>query len=58
MDSENNESNENNEASDNKKQVILTFTNCVDKLITLTPREGKLYTDVPENDTEGNPQIV
>ena len=44
--------------SETKKQVILTFTNCVDKLITLTPREGKLYTDVPENDTEGNPQII
>lgn len=46
------------EPSETKKQVILTFTNCVDKLITLTPREGKLYTDVPENDTDGNPQIV
>ena len=40
------------------RQVILTFTNCVDKVITLTPREGKLYTDVPQNDTDGNPQIV
>lgn len=44
--------------SETKKQVILTFTNCVDKVITLTPREGKLYTDVPEKDTEDNPQIV
>lgn len=57
--SENNiEPSEPSEPSETKKQVILTFTNCVDKVITLTPREGKLYTDVPENDTEGNPQIV
>lgn len=55
---ENNESNENNEASDNKKQVILTFTNCVDKAITLIPEEGKLYTDIPERDTENNLLIV
>ena len=52
------EPSEPSETSETKKQVILTFTNCVDKLITLTPREGKLYTDVPENDTDGNPQIV
>ena len=49
---------EGNEPSETKKQVILTFTNCVDKVITLTPIEGKLYTDVPQNDTEDNPQIV
>lgn len=55
---ENNESNKNNEASDNKKQVILTFTNCVDKAITLIPEEGKLYTDIPERDTENNLLIV
>ena len=55
---ENNESNENNEASGNKKQVILTFTNCVDKAITLIPEEGKLYTDIPERDTENNLLIV
>lgn len=55
---ENNESNENNEASDNKKQVILTFTNCVDKAITLIPEEGKLYTDIPERDDENNLLIV
>ena len=55
---ENNESNENNEASDNKKQVILTFTNCVDKAITLIPEEGKLYTDIPKRDTENNLLIV
>ena len=55
---ENNESSENNEASDNKKQVILTFTNCVDKAITLIPEEGKLYTDIPERDTENNLLIV
>ena len=55
---ENNESNENKEASDNKKQVILTFTNCVDKAITLIPEEGKLYTDIPERDTEDNLLIV
>ena len=55
---ENNESNENNEASDNKKQVILTFTNCVDKVITLIPEEGKLYTDIPERDDENNLLIV
>lgn len=55
---ENNESNENNEASNNKKQVILTFTNCVDKAITLIPEEGKLYTDIPERDTEDNLLIV
>lgn len=52
------EPSEPSEPSEIKKQVILTFTNCVDKVITLTPREGKLYTDVPENDTDGNPQIV
>lgn len=55
---ENNESNENNVASDNKKQVILTFTNCVDKAITLIPEEGKLYTDIPERDTDNNLLIV
>lgn len=55
---ESNENNENNEASDNKKQVILTFTNCVDKAITLIPEEGKLYTDIPERDTENNLLIV
>lgn len=55
---ENNESSENNEASDNKKQVILTFTNCVDKAITLIPEEGKLYTDIPERDTDNNLLIV
>lgn len=55
---ENSESNENNEASGNKKQVILTFTNCVDKAITLIPEEGKLYTDIPERDTENNLLIV
>lgn len=55
---ENNESNENNESSDNKKQVILTFTNCVDKAITLIPEEGKLYTDIPERDTDNNLLIV
>lgn len=49
---------EGNEISETKKQVILTFTNCVDKVITLTPIEGKLYTDVPQKDTEDNPQIV
>lgn len=48
----------NAEPSETKKQVILTFTNCVDKVITLSPREGKLYTDVPEKDTEDKPQIV
>lgn len=53
-----NENNENNEASDNKKQVILTFTNCVDKAITLIPEEGKLYTDIPKRDTENNLLIV
>ena len=52
------EPSEPSEPSETNKQVILTFTNCVDKVITLTPREGKLYTDVPENDTDGNPQIV
>lgn len=52
------EPSEPSESSKTNKQVILTFTNCVDKVITLTPREGKLYTDVPENDTDGNPQIV
>ena len=55
---ESNENNENNEASDNKKQVILTFTNCVDKVITLIPEEGKLYTDIPERDDENNLLIV
>ena len=55
---ENAEPSEPSEPSKTNKQVILTFTNCVDKLITLTPREGKLYTDVPENDTDGNSQIV
>lgn len=49
---------EDNEISETKKQVILTFTNCVDKVITLTPIEGKLYTDVPQKDTEDNPQII
>ena len=54
----NTEPSEPSEPSETNKQVILTFTNCADKVITLTPREGKLYTDVPENDTDGNPQIV
>lgn len=29
------------------RQVILTFTNCIDKVITLTPEEGKLYSSPP-----------